>query len=328
MRAVLDDRVDRGDHGFAAFQREALLPDVLRVEEALEQLRLVHAAQDAGYGATIGIAICGTVTAPICEWRNVCPFHGQFERAGSHAAFDVHALEHGRHHLDVLFARAVHGDLTARDLAGNGRAAGALRGEGVRLRDLRRFGDADGQVPMRDGLKLAADLYLPEGQGPFPVILERTPYNKNNCKFTQGMYFAERGYAVVSRAWKVGDRIDFELPMKPQIIHPSDKIEATRGKVALRYGPLIYNVETVDQPNIELPLSDGPICNQWRGDLLGGVLGDDGLLGGLTGGDLLGGDLLGGDLLGGVVGDTGAALGVVARASTPATLPTRTMPAR
>jgi putative CocE/NonD family hydrolase len=53
------------------------------------------------------------------------------------------------------------------------------------------------QVPMRDGLKLAADLYLPEGQGPFPVILERTPYNKNNCRFTHGVYFAERGYAVL-----------------------------------------------------------------------------------------------------------------------------------
>ena len=53
------------------------------------------------------------------------------------------------------------------------------------------------QVPMRDGLKLAADLYLPEGAGPFPVIIERTPYNKNNCRFTQGVYFAERGYAVL-----------------------------------------------------------------------------------------------------------------------------------
>ncbi|MBI4481068.1 MAG: CocE/NonD family hydrolase [Acidobacteria bacterium] len=53
------------------------------------------------------------------------------------------------------------------------------------------------QVPMRDGTKLAADLYLPEGPGPWPVIVERTPYNKNNCKFSQAPYFAERGYAVL-----------------------------------------------------------------------------------------------------------------------------------
>jgi hypothetical protein len=31
---------------------------------------------------------------------------------------------------------------------------------------------------MRDGTKLAADVYKPEGQGPWPVILMRTPYGK------------------------------------------------------------------------------------------------------------------------------------------------------
>lgn len=34
------------------------------------------------------------------------------------------------------------------------------------------------QVPMSDGVKLATDVYLPEGQGPFPVVLTRTPYNR------------------------------------------------------------------------------------------------------------------------------------------------------
>src|SRR5262245_59514155 len=33
-------------------------------------------------------------------------------------------------------------------------------------------------VPMRDGVKLAADVYLPAGRGPWPVILIRTPYNR------------------------------------------------------------------------------------------------------------------------------------------------------
>ena len=39
-------------------------------------------------------------------------------------------------------------------------------------------------VPMRDGVRLATDLYLPENLGPYhpgplPVLLERTPYGKN-----------------------------------------------------------------------------------------------------------------------------------------------------
>ena len=51
-------------------------------------------------------------------------------------------------------------------------------------------------IPMRDGVKLAADVYLPDGSGPFPVLLSRTPYDK-----TRGRDRAERlmrhGYGVV-----------------------------------------------------------------------------------------------------------------------------------
>jgi len=34
-------------------------------------------------------------------------------------------------------------------------------------------------VPMRDGVRLATSIYLPEGQGPWPVVLTRTPYGKD-----------------------------------------------------------------------------------------------------------------------------------------------------
>lgn len=35
-------------------------------------------------------------------------------------------------------------------------------------------------VAMRDGVKLATDVYLPEGKGRWPVVLTRTPYGKGN----------------------------------------------------------------------------------------------------------------------------------------------------
>lgn len=33
-------------------------------------------------------------------------------------------------------------------------------------------------VPMADGVKLATDVYLPEGKGPWPVLMTRTPYSR------------------------------------------------------------------------------------------------------------------------------------------------------
>jgi hypothetical protein len=51
-------------------------------------------------------------------------------------------------------------------------------------------------VPMRDGVKLATDVYLPSTNGPFPVILARTPYNKDPVA-SLGKDGASRGYAVV-----------------------------------------------------------------------------------------------------------------------------------
>jgi DUF1680 family protein len=82
----------------------------------------------------------------------------------------------------------------------------------------------------------------------------------------------EHGYAVVSRAWKAGDRIEFELPLKPQRVHASERIEATRGKVALRYGPLIYNVESEDQDITKALGPDTPLAAEWREELLGGIV--------------------------------------------------------
>jgi putative CocE/NonD family hydrolase len=51
-------------------------------------------------------------------------------------------------------------------------------------------------VPMRDGVRLATDLYFPEGQkGNFPCILVRTPYKKESSEL-DGKFYASRGYAV------------------------------------------------------------------------------------------------------------------------------------
>jgi uncharacterized protein len=55
-------------------------------------------------------------------------------------------------------------------------------------------------VPMRDGVRLATDLYFPESggsraSGSFPVIVERTPYDKRGLGLVaKGKFFARQGY--------------------------------------------------------------------------------------------------------------------------------------
>jgi len=51
-------------------------------------------------------------------------------------------------------------------------------------------------VPMRDGVRLSADVYLPVEPGRWPVILIRTPYN-NTRHVAEAVHSASRGYAVV-----------------------------------------------------------------------------------------------------------------------------------
>ncbi len=50
----------------------------------------------------------------------------------------------------------------------------------------------------RDGVTLRADVYRPEAEGRFPVILSRLPYNKNlRTRPGDIDYFVERGYVVI-----------------------------------------------------------------------------------------------------------------------------------
>jgi uncharacterized protein len=52
------------------------------------------------------------------------------------------------------------------------------------------------EVKMRDGVTLKADIFRPQADGKFPVLLQRTPYNKDNG-VDFGLKGAARGYVVI-----------------------------------------------------------------------------------------------------------------------------------
>jgi len=60
-------------------------------------------------------------------------------------------------------------------------------------------------IPMKDGVRLAANLFMPEGAMPgkkFPVILEYLPYRKDDWEYARDWdlypYFVERGYVMAA----------------------------------------------------------------------------------------------------------------------------------
>jgi uncharacterized protein len=81
-----------------------------------------------------------------------------------------------------------------------------------------------------------------------------------------------KGYAVITREWKPGDKIELELPMEPQRVVADSRIKADADLVSLKYGPLVYNVESADNGKISGKLSDAPLKAEWRPDLLGGLM--------------------------------------------------------
>lgn len=67
-----------------------------------------------------------------------------------------------------------------------------------RISGVRRLAHA--RVPMRDGVALLADVYLPDAAGPFPAILIRLPYGRRQayCSMpAHGRFWARLGYACV-----------------------------------------------------------------------------------------------------------------------------------
>lgn len=85
------------------------------------------------------------------------------------------------------------------------------------------------------------------------------------------------GYAVIERTWQPGDSLTFTLNLTPQWIEPHPRVDAMRGSVAIRRGPVVYCVEQADQePGIDvqdIAVDAGAVLREhWRPDLLGGVM--------------------------------------------------------
>ncbi|MGH9837007.1 MAG: CocE/NonD family hydrolase [Blastocatellia bacterium] len=117
-------------------------------------------------------------------------------------------------------------------------------------------------VPMRDGVKLYADVYLPRAEGRYPTLVVRTPYGVQRDGVHETMIkFAQRGYAVVmndtrGRYESEGQWEPFRTEAKDgyDTIQWASKQPWSNGKVATQGGSYLGHVQwragSLQPPNL------------------------------------------------------------------------------
>ena len=83
-----------------------------------------------------------------------------------------------------------------------------------------------------------------------------------------------KGYVTITRSWLAGDVLNMELPMNVKMTIANEKVEENKGKSSLEYGPLVYCVEEIDNPDglDKTPLSDQISWNvKYHDNLLDGI---------------------------------------------------------
>ncbi|HEY3860432.1 MAG TPA: glycoside hydrolase family 127 protein [Verrucomicrobiae bacterium] len=85
-----------------------------------------------------------------------------------------------------------------------------------------------------------------------------------------------KGYASLRRKWKDGDTIELNLPMAVQRIRANSEVRADRGRVALQRGPIVYCLESPDNPDTHVRslmlAENAPLAASFEPDLLNGVV--------------------------------------------------------
>jgi hypothetical protein len=83
------------------------------------------------------------------------------------------------------------------------------------------------------------------------------------------------GYAVISRKWREGDKVEFDIPMPVRKVVADDRIKEDRGKIAVQKGPLIYCAEWPDNKDgniLNLMIKEETSCTSVFSDsILGGT---------------------------------------------------------
>ena len=84
-----------------------------------------------------------------------------------------------------------------------------------------------------------------------------------------------RGYAVLRRSWRIGDRLTMKMEMVPRWVRANPRVREDAGLTALQRGPIMYCLEEADNGKALHLLRRGPDPEtgvRWEPGTLGGVV--------------------------------------------------------
>ncbi|WP_162996968.1 MULTISPECIES: glycoside hydrolase family 127 protein [Mucilaginibacter] len=111
------------------------------------------------------------------------------------------------------------------------------------------------------------DLYTFMDKKSFPLTLMINGQAKS--------FETEKGYAVLKRTWKKGDKVSLLLPMETEKVLANNQVKDDRGRFAFERGPIVYCLEGPDNKDSlvqNILINKNAIANaNYQADLLNGV---------------------------------------------------------
>jgi len=88
---------------------------------------------------------------------------------------------------------------------------------------------------------------------PYSIFLRIPAWTDNAQLLINGkpadVLLASGKYAEVNRKWKKGDKLELVLPMEAKLVEANPLVEENRNQVAVKRGPIVYCLESIDMPN-------------------------------------------------------------------------------
>ena len=146
--------------------------------------------------------------------------------------------------------------------------------------DLPAKGEVEIEVGVKQSLRFTLWLRKPSWAGAFSVCIDdkslalEIPVLPDLEPTAVGYDPRASVFIPIEREWKGKTTIHVSIEMPIRVLRPHPRVKALRGKVAISRGSLVYCLESVDNPGVDLfaePIDFGSLRYEFHPEILGGT---------------------------------------------------------